>query len=101
MTVAEWVRQALRDARRGVSTVPVERKLLAVREAVAHSYPSGDRPRLRGRGRMIFVDSNIPMYLVGLHSYVATDRREAMQPAFDALLGIVDDIFPRSDHGAV
>jgi hypothetical protein len=42
MTVAEWVRQALREARRGVSTVPIERKLLAVREAGAHSYPSGD-----------------------------------------------------------
>jgi len=41
MTVAEWVRQALRDARRGISTVPVDRKLMAVREAVAHSYPTG------------------------------------------------------------
>ena len=42
MTVAEWVRQALRDARRGVSTVPLDRKLMAVREAVAHGYPTGD-----------------------------------------------------------
>ena len=42
MTVAEWVRQALREARRGVSTVPIERKLLAVREAMAHSYPTGN-----------------------------------------------------------
>ncbi|MDQ2916278.1 MAG: type II toxin-antitoxin system VapC family toxin [Pseudomonadota bacterium] len=74
---------------------------------------------------MIFVDSNIPMYLVGtahphkvdakqlleaaiaagerlvtsvevlqeiLHRYVAIDRREAIQPAFDALLGVVDDV---------
>jgi hypothetical protein len=41
MTVAEWVRQALRDARRGVSTVPVERKLMAVRAAVAHGFPTG------------------------------------------------------------
>ncbi|MNC92700.1 hypothetical protein D3C83_91710 [compost metagenome] len=46
MSVAEWVRQALRDARRGVSTVPVERKLLAVREAVTHTYPSGDIDRI-------------------------------------------------------
>jgi predicted nucleic acid-binding protein len=74
---------------------------------------------------MIFVDSNIPMYLVGashphkadagrrledaiaarerlvtsaevlqeiLHRYVAIDRREAIQPAFDALLGVVDEV---------
>ncbi len=75
---------------------------------------------------MIFVDSNIPMYLVGaahplkaeaqrlveecvierqrlatdaevlqeiLHRYVAIDRRDAIQPAFDALLGVVDEVF--------
>ena len=69
---------------------------------------------------MILVDSNIPMYLVGvphahksdarrllerrrlltdaevlqeiLHRYVAIDRRDAIQPAFDALLGIVDQV---------
>ena len=76
---------------------------------------------------MIFVDSNVPMYLVGaahphkaharhllesavagrerlvtdaevlqeiLHRYVAIDRRDAIQPTFQALLGIVDDVFP-------
>lgn len=76
---------------------------------------------------MIFVDSNIPMYLVGgphphkvdsqrllekaiserqslvtdaevlqeiLHRYVAIDRRQAIQPAFEALLGVVDQVFP-------
>lgn len=76
---------------------------------------------------MIFVDSNIPMYLVGashphkaaarhlveravadgnrlvtdaevlqeiLHRYVAIDRRAAIQPAFDVLLGVVDEVFP-------
>lgn len=75
---------------------------------------------------MIFVDSNVPMYLVGaehphkagarlllerviangerlvsdaevlqeiLHRYVAIARRDAIQPAFDALLGVVDDVF--------
>jgi predicted nucleic acid-binding protein len=75
---------------------------------------------------MIFVDSNIPMYLVGsahpnkvgaqrlleravadgerlvtdvevcqeiLHRYVAINRRDAIQPAFEALLGVVDDVF--------
>ncbi len=76
---------------------------------------------------MIFVDSNIPMYLVGsahphkadaqrllerciadgerlvtdaevlqeiLHRYVAIDRRDAIQAAFDAILGVVDEVFP-------
>jgi predicted nucleic acid-binding protein len=76
---------------------------------------------------VIFVDSNIPMYLVGaahphkadaqrllerliaerrrlvtdaevlqeiLHRYVALRRRDAIQPAFDALLGVVDEVFP-------
>lgn len=76
---------------------------------------------------MVFIDSNVPMYLVGaehphkadarrlldrliaqrqrlvtsaevlqeiLHRYVAIDRRDAIQPAFDALLGIVDEVFP-------
>jgi predicted nucleic acid-binding protein len=76
---------------------------------------------------VIFLDSNVPMYLVGaphphkrdaqqilerliaenerlvtdaevpqeiLHRYVAINRRDAIQPAFDALLGIVDEVFP-------
>jgi len=75
---------------------------------------------------MIFVDSNVPMYLVGvphphktdsqrnveslisnrerlvtdaevlqeiLHRYAAINRRTAIQAAYDALLGIVDEIF--------
>lgn len=76
---------------------------------------------------MIFVDANVPMYLVGksqplkdaaerlladavtaeerlitsaevlqeiLHRYVAINRREAIAPAFDALLGVVDEVVP-------
>ena len=76
---------------------------------------------------MIFVDSNIPMYLVGadhphkidarrllermvterqrlvtdaevfqeiLHRYTAIDRRDAIQPAFDALRAVVNGVFP-------
>jgi predicted nucleic acid-binding protein len=75
---------------------------------------------------VIFVDSNVPMYLVGaahphkrdaqrllerciseriplvtdaevlqeiLHRYTAIRRRDAIQPAFDALLGVVDDVW--------
>lgn len=29
-----------------------------------------------------------------LHRYVAISRRDAIQPAFDALLGVVDAVFP-------
>jgi hypothetical protein len=29
-----------------------------------------------------------------LHRYVAIDRRDAIQPAFEALLGVVDEILP-------
>lgn len=29
-----------------------------------------------------------------LHRYVAIGRREAIQPAFDTLLGLVDDVLP-------
>ncbi len=76
---------------------------------------------------MIFIDSNIPMYLIGaphpnkevarrlleacieraerlvsdaevlqeiLHRYIAIRRRDAIQPAFNALLGVVDEVFP-------
>ena len=76
---------------------------------------------------MVFIDSNIPMYLVGaphphkadarrlleglisagerlvtsaevmqeiIHRYVAIQRRDAIQPAFQALLGVVDEVHP-------
>jgi predicted nucleic acid-binding protein len=82
---------------------------------------------------VIFVDSNIPMYLVGaphphktdarrwleelvsgqerlvtdaevlqeiLHRYVSIARPDAIQPAFNALLGVVDQVFS-VDQGAV
>jgi uncharacterized protein len=35
-----------------------------------------------------------------LHRYVAINRREAIQPAFDALLDIVDEVLP-IDHSTV
>jgi predicted nucleic acid-binding protein len=35
-----------------------------------------------------------------LHRFVAINRRDAIQPAFDALLGMVDEVFP-VDQGAV
>jgi hypothetical protein len=76
---------------------------------------------------VIFVDSNIPMYLVGaahahkadaqrlleralsegeklvtsvevfqelLHRYTAIGRRDAIQPAWDTLAGVTDDVYP-------
>jgi uncharacterized protein len=76
---------------------------------------------------VIFVDSNVPMYLVGsahphkadaqrlleqavadgrklvtsaevfqeiLHRYTAIDRRDAIQPAWDALAAVADEVFP-------
>jgi hypothetical protein len=42
MTVGEWVRQALRVARREQPAVEATRKLRAVREAVKHNFPTGD-----------------------------------------------------------
>lgn len=42
MTVAEWVRKALRAARRQEPVAPADRKLQVVREAARHGYPTGD-----------------------------------------------------------
>ena len=42
MTVAEWVRQALRDARREEPSTEPRRKLAVVREAAAASHPTAD-----------------------------------------------------------
>lgn len=35
-----------------------------------------------------------------LHRYVAIDRRDAIQPAFDALLGVVDEVLPVTKNDA-
>lgn len=42
LTVSEWVRQTLRQARRTTSGGSVERKLAAVRAAARHEFPTGD-----------------------------------------------------------
>lgn len=42
MTVAEWVRQALRLARRDEPTSDPQRKLAVVREAARGDYPTAD-----------------------------------------------------------
>jgi predicted nucleic acid-binding protein len=35
-----------------------------------------------------------------LHRYVAIGRRDAIQPAFDALLGVVDEVLPVAERDA-
>lgn len=42
LTVAEWVRQALRSARADEPGVEPRRKLMVVREAAAGAYPTAD-----------------------------------------------------------
>jgi len=42
LTVAEWVRQALRAARRRESSTDVERKLALIRRAAECNYPTAD-----------------------------------------------------------
>jgi hypothetical protein len=42
MTVAEWVRQALRAARRREPTGEIGPKLDAIRRAALHGFPTGD-----------------------------------------------------------
>ena len=46
MTVAEWVRQALRAARRDEPASEPRRKLAAVREASLGAYPTADMPQM-------------------------------------------------------
>ena len=42
MTLAEWVRQALRQARRREPLGRAEKKIDILRTAVRHNFPSGD-----------------------------------------------------------
>lgn len=42
MTVSEWVRVSLREARRRVSDGDAKRKLAAIRVADRHAYPTAD-----------------------------------------------------------
>ncbi len=46
MTVAEWVRQALRRARRDEPTTDPRKKLAAVREAARGDYATADIDRM-------------------------------------------------------
>jgi hypothetical protein len=46
MTVAEWVRQALRRARRDEPAIDPRKKLSAVREAARGDYPTAEIDRM-------------------------------------------------------
>jgi len=46
MTVAEWVRQALRRARQSEPAGDPRRKLALVREAARGAYPTADLPQM-------------------------------------------------------
>ena len=48
LTVSEWVRQTLRQARRATSGGSVERKLAAIRAAARHEFPTGDIDEVLG-----------------------------------------------------
>ena len=60
----------------------------------AHPHKS-DAQRLLTRsiadGERIVTDAEVLQEI--LHRYVAIARRDAIQPAFDALLGVVDEVF--------
>lgn len=60
MTVAEWVRQALRRARREEPAIDPARKLAAIREAVRHSYPTGDIDQMLGEMERGYLEPPVP-----------------------------------------
>lgn len=41
-TVSAYVRRTLREARKGEPSAPITHKLLVVREAAEHGYPTGE-----------------------------------------------------------
>jgi hypothetical protein len=59
-TVAEWVRRALRQARRGASSKDADHKLAAIRAAARHAFPAPDIDRMNAeieRGYEVESDS--------------------------------------------
>lgn len=48
--------------------------------------------RLISERRRLVTDAEVLQEI--LHRYVAIRRRDAIQPAFDVLLGVVDQVFP-------
>ena len=48
LTVSEFVRETLREARRKVASGDTERKLTAIRAADRHAYPTADIDQMLG-----------------------------------------------------
>jgi hypothetical protein len=48
LTVSEWVRETLREARSKVASGDAERKLAAIRAADRHAYPTADIDQMLG-----------------------------------------------------
>ena len=48
LTVGEWVRRVLRDARASRPAIEPEKKLHAVRRAVKYSFPTADLEQMLG-----------------------------------------------------
>ncbi len=48
--------------------------------------------RVIAEGERLVTDSEVLQEI--LHRYVAIGRRDAIQPAFDAILGVVDEVLP-------
>jgi len=48
MTVSEYVRETLREARRKIASGDTERKLAAIRAADRHAYPTADIDQMLG-----------------------------------------------------
>lgn len=60
----------------------------------AHRHKSDSQhalERLIAERQRLVTDAEVLQEI--LHRYVAIDRRDAIQPAFDALLGVVDEVF--------
>jgi hypothetical protein len=60
MTVAEWVRQALRDARRREPMRDVTKKLDAVRVAARHEFPTADVDTMLAEIERGYVTPDVP-----------------------------------------
>jgi uncharacterized protein len=61
----------------------------------AHPHKADARRLLEAAlsaGERLVTDAEVLQEI--LHRYVAIDRREAIQPAFDAVLGVVDEVLP-------
>lgn len=59
-----------------------------------HSHKADAQRLLEGciaRGERLVTDAEVLQEI--LHRYAAIDRRDAIQPAFDAVLGVVDGVF--------